>query len=79
METATAPTGRTLNMQEKRKLEKLLLADIDEALATYAREREATRKVLIEEALTKPPHKAQLLLAKRMFFSSMMMFSCVDC
>jgi hypothetical protein len=45
---------RKLNMEEKRKLEKLLLTDIDSAVGQYEKQAEGMRRTLIEK-LTKTP------------------------
>jgi hypothetical protein len=50
-------------MEEKRKLEKLLLSDIDSALASYNSGREKERESLQTVALAKPPAQAEALLA----------------
>lgn len=55
METNTAPEGRKLNMEEKRRLEKLLLADIDRAEAAYIEVRKSKRKPLESDAVRRPP------------------------
>jgi hypothetical protein len=47
----TPSKGRTLNMEEKRKLEKLLLSDIDAAEARYSADRGIKRQKVTEHAL----------------------------
>jgi hypothetical protein len=65
METQTATiTGRALNMQEKRKLEKLLLTDIDAAIASYDAQRAQLRNPLRDTVLRRPPAKATQLLTR---------------
>jgi hypothetical protein len=61
---------RRLNMEEKRKLEKLLLSDIDSAVGRYNAEAEGTRRALMEKLVKNPPAEAKKLferyaLAKR--------------
>jgi 2-oxoglutarate dehydrogenase complex dehydrogenase (E1) component-like enzyme len=46
---------RKLNMEEKRKLEKLLLADIDSALARYDAQAQDMRGNLIDKLTKNPP------------------------
>lgn len=46
---------RKLNMEEKRKLEKLLLADIDSAVARYDAEAEDKRGNLLDKLTKAPP------------------------
>ena len=49
-------------MEEKRKLEKLLLADVEKAIATYRSGRSTERAAQEERALTDAPPKAKSLL-----------------
>ena len=51
-------------MEEKRKLEKLLLSDIDGAVAAYELKREKASDALEDAILAKPPKKATALLAR---------------
>jgi hypothetical protein len=46
---------RKLNMEEKRKLEKLLLADIDSAVVRYDEQAQDMRKKLIDKLTKNPP------------------------
>lgn len=57
-------TARKLNMDEKRKLEKVLLADIDAALAAYEASRRERREPLLEKATSKPSAKVAALAAR---------------
>jgi len=52
---------RKLNMEEKRKLEKLLLADIDSAVVRYNERAEERRKELIKQLESKPPAEVKKL------------------
>ncbi len=61
MEKNTASEGRKLNMEEKRKLEKLLLEDIDRAATTYREVRQSKRKALESDAVRKPPKEVREL------------------
>jgi hypothetical protein len=49
------PEPRKLNMEEKRKLEKLLLSDIDSAVAHYDAQAEDMRGTLIDKLTNTPP------------------------
>ena len=64
-ETAEAPESRKLNMEEKRKLEKLLIEDIDSATARYDTIRNEERKALIERLQRAPSAEAKALYARR--------------
>jgi hypothetical protein len=64
-ETAEAPESRKLNMEEKRKLEKLLIEDIDSATARYDTIRSEERKALIECLQRTPSAEAKALFARR--------------
>jgi hypothetical protein len=64
-ETAEAPESRKLNMEEKRKLEKLLIADIDSATASYDAITNEERQALIERLERTPPADAKALYARR--------------
>src|ERR1700733_13165899 len=64
-ETAEAPESRKLNMEEKRKLEKLLIEDIDSATARYDTIRSEERKALIERLQRAPSAEAKTLFARR--------------
>src|SRR5579871_5178351 len=57
-------TPRKLNMEEKRKLEKLLIADIDTARAQFATNRSDERSQLEKEAISNPPVEVQKLYDK---------------
>lgn len=50
-----AQEPRKLNMEEKRKLEKLLLADIDSAVARYDEQAQDMRESLIDKLTKNPP------------------------
>jgi uncharacterized protein (UPF0128 family) len=64
METSSAPTAaRKLNMDEKRKLEKLLLSDVDTAAAAYRAQRSAKQELVKDAAITNAPRQARGLLA----------------
>jgi len=52
---------RKLNMEEKRKLEKLLIADIDSATIRYDAVTETERRALIEKLKRIPPAEAKAL------------------
>jgi hypothetical protein len=52
---------RKLNMEEKRKLEKLLIEDIDSATARYDAETKTERHALIERLERTPPAEAKAL------------------
>jgi hypothetical protein len=52
---------RKLNMEEKRKLEKLLLSDIDSAVARYNAQAEDMRGNLIDKLTKNPPADAKKL------------------
>lgn len=56
-----AQEPRKLNMEEKRKLEKLLLADIDSAVERYNAQAEGMRRTLIEKLAKNPPAEAKKL------------------
>ena len=63
MKNANAlPTGRRLNMEEKRKLEKLLLADIDMAAAKFSAQRAKTRSSAEAAAIKNAPREAKRLI-----------------
>jgi hypothetical protein len=65
METTQTPSeGRKLNMDEKRKLEKLLLADIDAAVALYNGKRASERGEAEEQLLKTPPRDAAAFIAR---------------
>lgn len=61
MTTNTKP--RPLNMEQKRKLEKLVLADIANAEKDSQAKRIAARRVVIETLNAKPPKEARELFA----------------
>jgi hypothetical protein len=52
---------RKLNMEEKRKLEKLLLADIDSAVARYDAQAQDMRGNLIDKLTKTPPAEVKKL------------------
>jgi hypothetical protein len=52
---------RKLNMEEKRKLEKLLISDIDSAVARYNAQAEDMRGTLINKLTKTPPADAKKL------------------
>jgi hypothetical protein len=52
---------RKLNMEEKRKLEKLLIADIDSATARYDAVTQTERRALIEKLERTPPAEVKAL------------------
>lgn len=52
---------RKLNMEEKRKLEKLLIADIDSSTVRYDAVTETERRALIEKLKRTPPAEAKAL------------------
>ena len=54
---------RKLNMEEKRKLEKLLLADIDSAVARYEEQAQDMRRNLIEKLTKNPSAEIKKLFA----------------
>jgi hypothetical protein len=62
---AEAPESRKLNMEEKRKLEKLLIADIDSATARYDVITNEERQALIERLERTPSAEATALYARR--------------
>jgi hypothetical protein len=65
MATKSAPTEvRKLNMDEKRKLEKVLLADIQTVESAYEKDRAAKRDDVKDAALTHAPREAKELLKK---------------
>jgi hypothetical protein len=64
-EIAEAPESRKLNMEEKRKLEKLLIADIDSATARYDVITNEERKALIERLQRAPSAEVKALYARR--------------
>jgi len=64
-ETLEAPESRKLNMEEKRKLEKLLIEDIDSATARYNAITTEERKALIERLQRTPSAEAKALYARR--------------
>src|SRR5262249_27515455 len=55
---------RTLNMEEKRKLEKLLIADIDCAIARYDERAEHLRKTQIEQLADSPRAEVKKLFER---------------
>ena len=55
---------RKLNMEEKRKLEKLLLADIDSAVARYDARAGERRKELVERLTSNPPAEVKKLFER---------------
>ena len=57
-----APKARTLNMEEKRKLEKLLLLDIDGYIAQFKAERSKQREPVEKSAVTNAPAEVKALL-----------------
>ena len=59
-----AAEGRKLNMEEKRKLEKLLIADIDSATAHYEAVTSAERQALIEKLERTPPANVSALVER---------------
>jgi hypothetical protein len=63
-EEAEAEEPRRLNMEEKRKLEKLLLADIDSAAARYDAQTQTERTALIDKLERTPPAEAKALHAR---------------
>jgi hypothetical protein len=56
-----AEEPRRLNMEEKRKLEKLLLTDIDFAVGRYEKQAEVMRRSLIKKLETNPPAEVKKL------------------
>ena len=52
---------RRLNMEEKRKLEKLLLTDIDSAVGQYEKQTGAKRSELVEKLAKNPPAEVKKL------------------
>lgn len=64
-EGAEAPESRKLNMEEKRKLEKLLIADIDSATARFDAITSEERQALIERLGHAPPVGVKALYAHR--------------
>ena len=60
-----AQEPRKLNMEEKRKLEKLLLSDIDTAVARYNEQAEGTRQNLIDKLTKNPPAEVKKLFDGR--------------
>jgi hypothetical protein len=56
---------RKLNMEEKRKLEKLLLSDIDTAVARYNGQAEDMRQNLIDKLTKNPPVEVKKLFDSR--------------
>jgi hypothetical protein len=61
MTTKDAATPRRLNMEEKRKLEKVLFADIEKAIGQYAAKRSVEYDDLERQYLDKPPKDAARL------------------
>lgn len=61
---AEAQEPRRLNMEEKRKLEKLLIADIDSAVARYNAVTEEKRKALIDKLERTPSADAKKLYGR---------------
>ena len=62
---AEAQEPRKLNMEEKRKLEKLLLSDIDTAVARYNEQAEGMRQNLIDKLTKNPPAEVKKLFDGR--------------
>jgi hypothetical protein len=58
---AEAAEPRKLNMEEKRKLEKLLITDIDSATSRYDAVTQDERRALIEKLQRTPPAEAKAL------------------
>ena len=58
---ADATEARKLNMEEKRKLEKLLIADIDSAVSRYEVVTHAEREALVERVAHNPSGQAKTL------------------
>jgi hypothetical protein len=58
-----AAKPRSLNMTEKRKLENLLIEDIDRAAKAYSDKMEDERDILIKKLNAQPPADAKALLA----------------
>lgn len=58
-----ASTGRKLTMEEKRKLEKLLLADLDRAIADYGSVRRQEHCRIEKEMIKSPPRTVAALFA----------------
>lgn len=56
-----AQEPRKLNMEEKRKLEKLLLSDIESAVARYDAQAQDMRKTLIDKLTKNPPAEVKKL------------------
>jgi len=56
-----AQEPRKLNMEEKRKLEKLLLADIDSAVGRYDKQAEEMRDAVIDKLEKNPPAEVKKL------------------
>jgi hypothetical protein len=70
LKESEAQEPRKLNMEEKRKLEKLLLSDIDSAVGRYNAEAEGMRRALMGKLVKNPPAGVKKLferyvLAKR--------------
>jgi hypothetical protein len=65
VEEAEPQEPRKLNMEEKRKLEKLLIADIDTATARYDAVTKEEREALIERLEQKPLAEAKALYERR--------------
>lgn len=59
----TAPQARKLNMDEKRKLEKVMFTDIDTAITKFDSERKALRETSAKTALSNAPAVARTLFA----------------
>jgi hypothetical protein len=62
---AEAQEPRKLNMEEKRKLEKLLLLDIDTAVARYNEQAEGMRQNLIDKLTKNTPAEVKKLFESR--------------
>lgn len=62
---AEAQEPRKLNMEEKRKLEKLLIADIDSATERYDAVTKEEREALVERLEQKPLAEAKALYERR--------------
>ena len=65
IQEAEVQEPRKLNMEEKRKLEKLLIADIDSATARYDAVTNEERETLIERLEQKPVAEAKALYERR--------------
>lgn len=56
--------SRVLNMEEKRKLEKLLVEDVEEAKRAFNQNASCQRSALVARLQAKPPAKAQALFLR---------------